>query len=109
MGIFGRNGSGKSTLLKILFGTLKADTITLNINGTDLPIKEVIPQSKIAYLPQDPFLPKGMKVRDVIPLYFEDGNKQDKLFYRQEIHRMANRVVGTFYLWVRYVIWNCFW
>lgn len=95
MGIFGRNGSGKSTLLKILFGTLKANAISLSINDTDLSVKEVIPQSKIAYLPQDSFLPKGMKVRDVIPLYFEDGDKQDKLFYRREIHRMANRAVGT--------------
>ena len=33
LGIFGRNGSGKSTLLKILFVTLKADSLDLKIDG----------------------------------------------------------------------------
>ena len=27
VGIFGRNGTGKSTLLKLIFGTIKADSI----------------------------------------------------------------------------------
>ena len=33
IGLFGRNGSGKSTLLKIAFGTLKADSISINYDG----------------------------------------------------------------------------
>jgi ABC-type multidrug transport system ATPase subunit len=28
-GIFGRNGTGKSTLLKLIFGTVKADSILI--------------------------------------------------------------------------------
>jgi len=70
IGIFGRNGCGKSTLLRILFGTVKADSISMHINGTKITPREVIPSKKIAYLPQDPFLPKGVKVRDIIPMFY---------------------------------------
>lgn len=95
LGIFGRNGTGKSTLLKILFGTLKSESGDITINGKYVPANEVIPQSRIAYLPQDPFLPKRMKVKDLIPLYFEDGDKQDKLFYADGIHSISNNLVGN--------------
>lgn len=95
VGIFGRNGTGKSTLLKIIFGTLTSQYIDIVINGRYIPVKEVIAQSRIAYLPQDSFLPKRIKVKDLIPLYFEDGDKQDRLFYADGIHKIANKAVGT--------------
>ena len=52
--LVGRNGSGKSTLLKCLAGQ------------TDLDQGErfVQPGAKIAYLPQDPPLPKGITIRE---------------------------------------------
>ncbi len=81
IGIFGRNGSGKSTLLKAIMGTLKIDRMILKFDGTDVKTSEVIPQQMIGYLPQDAFLPKEMKVRDVIPLIFPKGEEQDKIFY----------------------------
>ena len=56
--VFGRNGSGKSTLLKILFGTLKAAEIHLEIDGKHIHPKKVIPNQLIGYLPQDNFLPQ---------------------------------------------------
>lgn len=94
MGIFGRNGSGKSTLLKMLFGTLKADALDLRIN--DLPIKpsQIIPEQHIGYLPQDNFLPKHLKVRDVIPLFFEAGDEQDLIFRAPFIERIAKTKIG---------------
>jgi ABC-type multidrug transport system ATPase subunit len=94
LGIFGRNGSGKSTILKLLFGTLKANSISLTLDGTALPVKEVIPQGIIGYLPQEPFLPKNLKVRDVVPLYFSNGTMQDKIFYAPGMAKMANTPVG---------------
>lgn len=93
-GIFGRNGSGKSTLLKILFGTMKADRIRLSIDGKPIQPEEIIPQQKIAYLPQDSFLPKTLKVRDIVPLYFKDGTLQDKILYDPLIARIANTNAG---------------
>lgn len=93
--VFGRNGSGKSTILKILFGTLKADRIRLSINGKPLMSEEVIPQQKIAYLPQDSFLPKSLKVRDVVPLYYDSGEMQDKIFYAPGMTKIAATKVGS--------------
>ena len=85
LGIFGRNGSGKSTLLKIVFGTVKAQNGEIRINSTPIQPQKVIPQKWIAYLPQFNFLPQNIKVRDIIPIYFEDGDKQDRIFYAPKI------------------------
>jgi len=92
--IFGRNGSGKSTLLKSLFGTLKPDKIELNLDGKK--IDHISTKDKtIAYLPQDPFLPKDVKVRNIIPMYFPDGDVQNKIFYSPLIHKIENQRTGT--------------
>ena len=93
VGVFGRNGSGKSTLLKIIFGTLNADEIAITINDRYVPVKQIIPLQQIAYLPQDPFLPKNLKVKDIIPMFLESGSRQDKLFYRPEVHILSERKV----------------
>lgn len=92
--VFGRNGCGKSTMLKILFGTLKADRLHLTINNNEFDVKDIIPQQKIAYLPQEPFLPKSLKVRDIIPLYYK-GDEQDKIFYADGIHKITNTKAGS--------------
>jgi ABC-type multidrug transport system ATPase subunit len=94
VGLFGRNGCGKSTLLKILFGTVKADPLELSVNGHPVPASEVIPQSIIGYLPQEPFLPRTLKVRDIIPLYYK-GDEQDKLFYAPRVDKIANTLAGN--------------
>jgi len=95
IGIFGRNGSGKSTLLKIIFGLVKADSGLLEIDGDPISPKQVIPQKSIAYLPQDNFLPLGLKVRDVIPIYYKSGEQQDKIFYTKGIHNIANKKIAA--------------
>jgi len=91
--IFGRNGSGKSTILKMLFGTLRADSLKLELNEGTIKVKDIIPKSIIGHLPQEPFLPTRIKVRDIIPLYFK-GDLQDKLFYADGIPKIANTVAG---------------
>jgi ABC-type multidrug transport system ATPase subunit len=92
--IFGRNGSGKSTLLKSLFGTLKPGKIELSLDGKQINYRS--PKDKaIAYLPQDPFLPKDVKVRNIIPMYFPDGDVQNKIFYSPLIDKIENQRTGT--------------
>ena len=94
IGIFGRNGTGKSTLLKLIFGTVKADSILLKINSEIISQKNIIPSKKIAYLPQDTFLPKEKKVRAIIPLFFPNGNDQDKIFYAPQVSNFEKTLIG---------------
>lgn len=93
IGVFGRNGTGKSTLLKIIYGTLKSSDVKLFINNSLLSTSNVISSGKIAYLPQDSFLPRELTVRDVIP-YFYKGEDQNKIFYAPGIARFDHMKVG---------------
>lgn len=95
IGLFGRNGSGKSTLLKILFGTLNANALDLRLNGLPIQPKKDLAAQHIGYLPQDNFLPKHLKVRDVIPLFYTDGDEQDIIFRADFIEKIATQKVGT--------------
>ena len=57
-GLVGPNGSGKSTLLKILAGLEPPDHGTRSVRGG----------VHVGYVPQDPVLPSGVAVEDVIAL-----------------------------------------
>ena len=94
IGIFGRNGTGKSTLLKLIFGTVKADSIFIKINSKYISQNAIIPSKMIAYLPQHSFLPKERKVREIIPLFFPNGKDQDKIFYSPQISNFDNIKIG---------------
>ena len=94
LGIFGRNGSGKSSLLKMMFGTLPANHIQIKFDSEIVEASEIIPRQLIGYLPQDSFLPKGTKVRDLIPLFCDDEEKQNKVFYAPGVSKFDNTKVG---------------
>jgi ABC-type lipopolysaccharide export system ATPase subunit len=95
LGIFGRNGCGKSTLLKILFGTLRADDENILMNNECFNSSKNIERMNISYLPQDSFLPKDLKVRDVIPIFYKDGDAQDKIFYDPRIAKFERQKIRT--------------
>jgi ABC-type multidrug transport system ATPase subunit len=95
LGVFGRNGCGKSTLLKIIFGTIKADDVEIKLNSVIIEPENIINSKEIAYLPQDSFLPKGKKVRDIIPLFFTNGDDQDRIFYTPGISKFENNKIGN--------------
>lgn len=94
IGIFGRNGTGKSTLLKLIFGTVKANSISIKINSKIIHQKAIISSKKIGYLPQDTFLPKDRKVREIIPLFHPNGDDQDKIFYSPQVSGFEKIKVG---------------
>jgi ABC-type multidrug transport system ATPase subunit len=94
VGIFGRNGSGKSTILKILFGTVPANSVKVSINGNSVDVRKTIANQKIGYLPQEGFLPKDILVREVIPLYFSDGDMQNRIFHAPKIANIEQKKVG---------------
>jgi ABC-type multidrug transport system ATPase subunit len=95
LGIFGRNGCGKSTLLKMIFGTMKKGATNISIDGKSFNPSKNISAKRIAYLPQHPFIPKNLKVRDVIPIYYSEEAKQDAVFYDPLIAQLATKKVGA--------------
>lgn len=74
LGLLGRNGSGKSTLLKIIFGTLKADFKYLKVDGEQ--ISKGYLSGKIAYLPQDNFIPNKLTVDAAIEIFCKNHKNQ---------------------------------
>jgi len=75
VGILGRNGAGKSTLLKIIFGTVKGDHQYIRVDDKVLQ-NQWDRKNKIAYLPQDFFLPKGVKIKNLIPIFCNEENSK---------------------------------
>ena len=72
-GLLGRNGSGKSTLFQIIFGTIKGGTQYIKFN--DIILKNQSDRkNRIAYLPQHSFLPKNIKIKNLIDLFCAKEN-----------------------------------
>ncbi len=94
LGLFGKNGCGKSSLLKMIFGTLKADQIEMSIDGVSVKPETIVTSQLIAYLPQDPFIPKNVRVRDIIAMYFYSQEKQDVVFYNPGIAKIAAKRIN---------------
>jgi ABC-type multidrug transport system ATPase subunit len=83
-GIFGTNGCGKSTLLKIGSGFLKQDEGLLIIDNNRFIKKNKYEKSKmIGYLCQESFLPKDIKISDLIKWinkdYIRNAIEEDEL------------------------------
>jgi ABC-type lipopolysaccharide export system ATPase subunit len=95
VGLLGRNGCGKSTLLKILFGVMQCDHHDIWMDNANFNPSTNIQLQQIGYLPQESFLPRTMTVRNVIPLFYNDGDAQDKVFYDPTIARFERQRIGT--------------
>ncbi|MEQ8478518.1 ATP-binding cassette domain-containing protein [Fulvivirga sp.] len=91
--IFGRNGSGKSTLMKILFGTLIPESIYLEIDNVPTDPANVRRYKVIAFLPQQTFLPLNTRVRDIIPIYFDESDQQNEIFYAPRMASIERKLV----------------
>nr|WP_314497885.1 ATP-binding cassette domain-containing protein [uncultured Chryseobacterium sp.] len=74
-GLIGRNGCGKSTLLQIIFGTTRGNNEYIKFNDTVL-INQFDRNSRIVYLPQYPFLPKNVKVKNLVHLFCNPENSE---------------------------------
>jgi ABC-type multidrug transport system ATPase subunit len=94
-GIFGRNGSGKSTLIKIGAGLFLPTSGTVFIDQKAfLKHQRYSRFEKIAYLAQDTFLPKDLKIKTLLKsfskLAYELLNKTIlKSLIDQKIHSLS--------------------
>lgn len=93
-GLLGRNGSGKSTLFQIIFGTIKGDTQYIKFNNTVLK-NQFNRKNKIAYLPQYSFLPKNVKIKNLIDLFCDKENSA-KIAQSEFIQPFLNETPNTF-------------
>lgn len=94
-GIFGRNGSGKSTLIKIGAGIFLPTSGTVFIDQKAFLKREIYTRfEKIAYLSQETFLPKEMKIKTLLKsfpdLVYEYLNKTIlKKLINQKIYSLS--------------------
>ncbi len=92
-GLLGRNGSGKSTLFQIIFGTIKGDTQYIKFNDIILQ-NQPDRKNRIAYLPQHPFLPKNIKIKNLIDLFCAKENNA-KITQSKFIQPFLNETPNT--------------
>ena len=67
LALLGPNGSGKSTLLKALGGLIPIRKGSIRLDG--VPIENISPRERarrLAFLPQDPVLPGGITVEELV-------------------------------------------
>lgn len=95
VGILGSNGCGKSSLLQVLFGTLKAQNISVSYNEQPFTISKNRQNRIFGYLPQDPFLFNNITVNETIHTWFPDNADQDRLLYEPLIHTINKKRVGS--------------
>lgn len=76
----------------------------MTLDGKPFSPFHAIRSKQIGYLPQHPFLPKHLKVRDVIPIYFQSEADQDKIFYDSLVAAIAaKRIKDLSYGQRRYI------
>ena len=71
--LLGRNGTGKSTIFKIAFGLMYAESSFVRI-GDKVMQNQFDRKGKLAYLSQNPFLPRNIKIKKLISLFCNKEN-----------------------------------
>ena len=73
VGLLGPNGAGKTTTFQMLTGMLKPDAGAIILDGHDVTAMPFYDRARfgIAYLPQAPFVPRGLSVAGNIRLVLE--------------------------------------
>ncbi len=92
VGIVGRNGCGKTTMLRSLFGVLHADAMHLRIDGQ--AVTSAYRTGSVAYLFQEPFLPRRFTVRKAVRGLLQ-GGQADPVLRHERIRPYLRRRIGS--------------
>lgn len=90
VGLLGRNGSGKSSLLKVIFGSLTPQNKHLRIDN--IIVKNGLNNQRVAYLPQENFLPPFMVVRNLLRNL--DPSVQDQISGMKMIWEVKSKTIA---------------
>jgi lipopolysaccharide export system ATP-binding protein len=73
VGLLGPNGAGKTTTFQMLTGMIRPDAGAIVLDGHDVTAMPFYDRARfgIAYLPQAPFVPRGLTVEQNIRLVLE--------------------------------------
>jgi lipopolysaccharide export system ATP-binding protein len=73
VGLLGPNGAGKTTTFQMLTGMIVPDAGMITLDGHDVTVMPFYDRARfgIAYLPQAPFVPRGLTVAQNITLVLE--------------------------------------
>jgi ABC-type multidrug transport system ATPase subunit len=93
-GLLGLNGIGKSSLMQSLFGSNRKATFNAYLDGNPIDLTKQETQI-VSYLPQDPFLMKGVSVFDVAQYWYPEPEDLDKILYEPMVHKMHYKKVGV--------------
>lgn len=93
VGVVGLNGCGKTTMLRALVGTLTPDAMHLRVDGE--PVHRAYRSGVIVYQPQDPYLPRRMRVRRAVTLALPGARGRRAVAHAEHLaplmgHRVAN-------------------
>jgi ABC-type lipopolysaccharide export system ATPase subunit len=91
VGLLGKNGSGKSTFLKIIFGTIETENKFIKMN--ERVYNKIYKEKNImTFLPQNDFLPKELKVNEVLNIYFNKA-EYENIINNKTIKKMIHTKV----------------
>ena len=108
IGVVGPNGSGKTTLIRLISGVYSPDSGRILIDGHDIrSLKSKKLAQMVSVVPQNPNLPSGITVFDLISMgrnphlkLFEWSSSSDSTIINSamkmtNIHNLAHRVLDT--------------
>ncbi len=93
LGVVGRNGCGKTTMLRAMLGALRPDHVHLTVHGR--PVRRAYRHGELAYLPQDPYLPRRLPVRKAIQLVLPNEEARERVRRHPRVEPLLDRRVAS--------------
>ena len=89
VGVVGRNGCGKTTMLHALLGAIRPDQMHMTVDGE--VVRRAYRTGALACLPQDPYLPRRIRVDAAITLALPDSERRTRVREHPRIQPLLNR------------------